>query len=42
MIAQGYEACGHHGMFLTQDIASQVGTLALVPQVVDAIKVPFG
>jgi nitronate monooxygenase len=40
VIAQGYEAGGHHGMFLTQDIASQVGTLALVPQVVDAIKVP--
>ena len=40
VIAQGYEAGGHQGMFLTQDIESQVGTLALVPQVVDAIKVP--
>src|SRR5215470_12623236 len=28
------------GMFLTQDVSTQVGTMALVPQVVDAIKVP--
>jgi nitronate monooxygenase len=27
-------------MFLTETIATQVGTLALVPQVVDAVKVP--
>ena len=27
-------------MFLTDDIATQVGTFALVPQVVDAVKVP--
>ena len=27
-------------MFLTDDIASQVGTMALVPQVADAVKVP--
>ena len=40
IIAQGYEAGGHRGMFLTGDIASQAGTLALVPQVVDAVKVP--
>jgi nitronate monooxygenase len=40
VIAQGYEAGGHRGMFLTDDIASQVGTFALVPQVVDAVKVP--
>ncbi len=40
IIAQGYEAGGHRGMFLTQDIASQAGTLALVPQIVDAVKVP--
>ncbi|SRR6266700_800675 len=40
IIAQGYEAGGHRGMFLTEDIAAQVGTLALVPQVADAVKVP--
>ena len=40
IIAQGYEAGGHRGMFLTDDIATQAGTLALVPQVVDAVKVP--
>ena len=40
IIAQGYEAGGHRGMFLTDDIASQAGTMALVPQVVDAVGVP--
>jgi nitronate monooxygenase len=40
IIAQGAEAGGHRGMFLTSEVASQVGTLALVPQVVDAVRVP--
>ena len=40
VIAQGYEAGGHRGMFLTDNIDSQAGTLALVPQVVDAVKIP--
>lgn len=40
IIAQGLEAGGHRGMFLTDNIAAQVGTFALVPQVVDAVKVP--
>jgi len=40
VIAQGAEAGGHRGMFLTTDVATQVGTLALVPQVVDAVEVP--
>lgn len=40
IIAQGAEAGGHRGMFLTQDLAAQVGTFALVPQVVDRVKVP--
>jgi nitronate monooxygenase len=40
VIAQGYEAGGHRGMFLTNDIATQAGTMALVPQVVDAVGVP--
>jgi nitronate monooxygenase len=40
IIAQGNEAGGHRGMFLTENIAEQPGTFALVPQVVDAVKVP--
>jgi len=40
IIAQGFEAGGHRGMFLTDDVSTQVGTMALVPQVVDAVKVP--
>ncbi len=40
IIAQGAEAGGHRGMFLTDNIAQQPGTFALVPQVVDAVKVP--
>jgi nitronate monooxygenase len=40
VIAQGLEAGGHRGMFLTTNPASQLGTLALVPQVVDAVKIP--
>jgi nitronate monooxygenase len=40
VIAQGNEAGGHRGMFLNDDISRQAGTMALVPQVVDAVKVP--
>lgn len=40
VIAQGAEAGGHRGMFLSDDVAGQVGTMALVPQVVDAVDVP--
>ena len=40
IIAQGAEAGGHRGMFLTENITQQPGTFALVPQVVDAVKVP--
>ena len=40
IIAQGVEAGGHRGVFLTEDLTTQVGTLALVPQVVAAVKVP--
>lgn len=40
IIAQGNEAGGHRGMFLTNDVSAQAGTFALVPQVVDAVKVP--
>ena len=40
IIAQGAEAGGHRGMFLTENIHEQPGTFALVPQMVDAVKVP--
>jgi nitronate monooxygenase len=43
VIAQGNEAGGHRGLFLTDDtddIATQAGTFALVPQIVDAVKLP--
>jgi nitronate monooxygenase len=40
VIAQGAEAGGHRGMFLDADIARQPGTMTLVPQVVDAVKIP--
>lgn len=40
VIAQGVEAGGHRGMFLSTDVAGQVGTIALVPQVCDAVAVP--
>ena len=40
IIAQGNEAGGHRGIFLSDDISAQPGTFALVPQVVDAVKVP--
>ncbi|MDD2052021.1 nitronate monooxygenase family protein [Pseudomonas putida] len=40
IIAMGYEAGGHRGMFLSDDLNTQVGTLALVPQIADAVSVP--
>src|SRR4051794_31647306 len=40
IIAQGAEAGGHRGMFLSQDVATQMGTLALLPQIVAAVKIP--
>jgi nitronate monooxygenase len=40
VIAQGFEAGGHRGMFLSADPSTQVGTFALVPQIVRAVKVP--
>ena len=40
VIAQGWEAGGHRGIFLSDDLSSQMGTLALVPQIVSAVKVP--
>lgn len=40
IIAQGAEAGGHRGMFLSADVHSQVGSMALLPRVVDAVRVP--
>jgi nitronate monooxygenase len=40
VIAQGNEAGGHRGLFLSDDISTQPGTFALLPQVVRAVKVP--
>jgi nitronate monooxygenase len=40
VIAQGLEAGGHRGNFLSDDITAQMGTFTLLPQVVRAVKVP--
>jgi nitronate monooxygenase len=40
VIAQGYDAGGHRGMFSGVPGAGMVGTMALVPQIVDAVRVP--
>ena len=40
IIAMGLEAGGHRGMFLSSELNTQLGTLALVPQIVDAVSVP--
>jgi nitronate monooxygenase len=40
IVAQGLEAGGHRGIFLSEDLTTQAGTLALLPQVVQAVKVP--
>ena len=40
IIAQGAEAGGHRAMFLPGELSAQPGTMALVPQVVDAVRVP--
>ncbi len=40
VIARGREAGGHRGMFLTEDIEAQPGLFSLLPQIVDAVRVP--
>ena len=40
IIAQGLEAGGHRGHFLSDDLSAQMGTFALLPQIVAAVKVP--
>ena len=41
IIAQGLEAGGHRGIFLSEDLSTQVGTFALLPQIVREVKVPI-
>ena len=40
IIAQGLEAGGHRGLFLSEDLSTQVGTFALLPQIVREVKLP--
>ena len=40
VIAQGLEAGGHRGMFLSDDLTTQVGSFALLPQLVRALRIP--
>lgn len=40
IIAQGVEAGGHRGMFLSDDLHTQTGTVSLVRQIVQTVKVP--
>jgi len=40
IVAQGLEAGGHRGLFLSEDLSTQMGTFALLPQIVRAVRVP--
>lgn len=40
IIAQGLEAGGHRGLFLAEDLSTQMGTMALLPQVLAAVHLP--
>ncbi|WP_313288096.1 NAD(P)H-dependent flavin oxidoreductase [Stutzerimonas nitrititolerans] len=40
VIAQGLEAGGHRGIFLGEELTTQLGTFALLPQLVAALDVP--
>lgn len=40
VIAQGLEAGGHRGIFLGEELTTQLGTFALLPQLVEALHVP--
>ena len=40
VIAQGLEAGGHRGHFLSRDLTEQIGTFALLPQIVAAVRIP--
>ncbi|MBV8500520.1 MAG: nitronate monooxygenase [Paucibacter sp.] len=40
VIAQGAEAGGHRGVFLGEEVDTQMGLFSLLPQIVDAVDVP--
>ena len=40
IVAQGLEAGGHRGIFLNDDLSTQIGTFALVPTMARAVRVP--
>lgn len=40
IIAQGLEAGGHRGHFLSHDLTEQAGLFALLPRIVQAVRVP--
>ncbi len=40
IIAQGLEAGGHRGNFLSDDLTTQMGTFALLPKIIKAVKLP--
>ncbi len=40
IIAQGLEAGGHRGSFLTDDMTTQLGSFALLPQILQAVRIP--
>jgi len=40
IIAQGLEAGGHRGMFLSEDVTTQIGMFSLLPQIIEAVGVP--
>lgn len=40
IVAQGWEAGGHRGTFIAENEAVGIGTLSLIPQVVDAVSIP--
>jgi nitronate monooxygenase len=40
IVAQGLEAGGHRGIFLSEDLSTQMGTFALLPQIVQSVRVP--
>jgi nitronate monooxygenase len=40
IIAQGLEAGGHRGIFLSDDLSTQIGSMALLPQVIRAVRIP--
>jgi nitronate monooxygenase len=40
IVAQGFEAGGHRGIFLSDDLTTQAGTFALVRQIAKTVRVP--